>query len=79
MERSLIWIEGNTTGWACSVCGWRFLVPTLLSGQEAKDAYDRLAAVKFREHKCEAEHSVPTAKETKWEFEKTFASVLGYS
>jgi hypothetical protein len=47
MERSLIWIEGDATGWACSNCPWRFSVPTLLSGKEARDAYDRLAAVKF--------------------------------
>lgn len=73
MERSLIWIDGNTTGWACSICGWRFLVPTLLSGQDARDAYDRLAAVKFREHKCEAEPSPPTVKETKRNVQETFA------
>lgn len=29
-------------------------MPTLLSGQEAKGAYDRLAAAKFRQHLCEA-------------------------
>src|SRR5216684_3016697 len=73
MERSLIWIEGDANGWACANCRWRFRVPTLLSGQEARDAYDRLAAVKFREHKCEAEPSLPTAKETKWGVEKTVA------
>ena len=64
MERSLIWIEGDATGWACSNCRWRFAVPTLLSGQEAMAAYDRLAAAKFREHKCEAEIVVPAAKPT---------------
>ncbi|MGA7907059.1 MAG: hypothetical protein WCA16_06585 [Candidatus Sulfotelmatobacter sp.] len=62
MERSLIWIEGDTNGWACSNCRWRFLVPTLLSGEEAMAAYDRLAAAKFREHKCEAETGLPAAK-----------------
>ena len=54
MERSLIWIGGDGKGWACSNCQWRFPVPTLLGGEEAKSAYDRLAAGKFREHKCEA-------------------------
>ena len=72
MEGSLIWIEGDVDGWACSICRWRFPVPTLLSGQEARDAYDRLAAAKFSEHKCEAEPSLPMAKETKRNVEQTF-------
>jgi len=71
MERSLIWIEGE--GWACSICRWRFLVPTLLSGQEGMKAYDRLAAVKFREHKCDAEPGLPVAREIKRDAEETFA------
>ena len=54
MERSLIWMESDVNGWACSNCLWRFPVPTLLSGEEAKGAYDRLAAAKFRQHTCEA-------------------------
>jgi len=54
MERSLIWTEGDAKGWACSNCQWRFPIPTLLSGEEAIGAYNRLAALKFREHKCEA-------------------------
>jgi len=62
MMRSLIWLAGDTDGWACSNCRWRFPVPTLLSGEDAKAAYDRLAAVKFREHKCEAETRVSAAK-----------------
>jgi hypothetical protein len=41
------------TGWACSQCGWTFPVPALLSDQEAKSAYDRLASRKFQEHNCE--------------------------
>ena len=73
MERPLIWIEGNVNGWACSICRWGFPVPTLLRGQEARDAYDRLAAAKFSEHKCEAEPSLPMAKEPKRDVEKTFA------
>jgi len=53
MARFLIWIEGDENGWACSNCRWRFPVPTLFSGEvEAKAAYDRLAAAKFREHTC---------------------------
>ena len=63
MERSLIWIEDAHGGWACSSCRWRFSVPTLLTGREAKAAYDRLAAVKFREHLCEAETSLPAVKQ----------------
>jgi hypothetical protein len=63
MARSLIWIEGEANGWACSNCRWRFPVPTLLSGDEATAAYNRLAAVKFREHKCEAETNLSAAKQ----------------
>jgi len=61
MERTLLWIDGNASGWACSVCQWRFLVPTLLSGQEAREAYDRLAAAKFQEHTCETQTGLPAA------------------
>ena len=61
MGRSLIWVQGSAgIGWACSSCPWRFPVPTFLAGEEAKSAYDRLAAAKFREHKCEVE-TKPTA------------------
>jgi hypothetical protein len=63
MVRFLIWTEGDANGWACSNCQWRFPVPTLLSGEEAKGAYDRLAAVKFREHKCETETRFSAAKQ----------------
>ena len=74
MERSLIWIGGDAKGWACSNCRWRFPVPTLMGGEEAKSAYDRLAAAKFREHKCEAETSLSAAKqETKRNAETAFA------
>ena len=62
MERSLIWIEGDANGWACSHCSWRFSVPTLLSGDEAMAAYDRLAGAKFRDHNCEAADSAPGGK-----------------
>jgi hypothetical protein len=74
MVRFLIWIEGDANGWACSNCRWRFPVPTLLSGEDAKSAYDRLAAVRFREHKCEVEASVSAAKqETEGDAGTTFA------
>jgi hypothetical protein len=74
MLRSLIWIESDEDGWACSNCEWRFPAPTLPSGEEAVHAYDRLAAVKFREHKCEAETSLSAAKqETKREADTVFA------
>src|SRR5271157_133126 len=74
MERSLIWIEGDAEGWGCSNCRWRFPVPTLLSGKEAVAAYDRLAAMKFREHTCEAETSPSAAiQETKRRADTPFA------
>jgi hypothetical protein len=40
-------------GWICSRCEWNYPLPTLLSDPDAKTAYDRLAAGKFREHVCE--------------------------
>ena len=61
MERSLIWTEGDANGWACSNCQWRFPIPTLLSGEEAIGAYNRLAALKFRAHKCVATVSLSAA------------------
>jgi hypothetical protein len=74
MGRSLIWIEDANGGWACSSCRWRFPVPTLLTGKEAKAAYDRLAAVKFREHKCEADISLPAStQEIRRDADPTFA------
>ena len=55
MARTLIWInDPEARGWACSSCSWKFPVPTLLSDTEAKNAYDRLAAAKFRSHTCES-------------------------
>jgi hypothetical protein len=68
MARFLTWTEGDANGWACSNCRWKFPIPTLLSGEEAKDAYDRLAALKFREHKCEAKSVLSAAsQEPKWD------------
>jgi len=74
MLRSLIWLEGEAKGWACSNCRWKFPVPTLLSGEDAKSAYDRLAVVKFREHKCELEASpFASGQETKAYSDNPFA------
>lgn len=59
MGRWLTWVSHTRlTGWACSQCGWTFPVPPLLSDQEAKSAYDRLASSKFQEHDCMA-HGQP--------------------
>ena len=74
MARSLIWLEGDSLGWACSSCGWTFPVPTLLKGEEAKEAYHRLAGVKFREHQCYGESSaVATVNESKRPMDNAFA------
>lgn len=49
-------------------------MPTLLSGEDATAAYDRLAAAKFREHNCEGLYGPPAAKqETKRELDNSFA------
>jgi hypothetical protein len=54
--RELIWTVDRTfQGWTCSQCEWNYPVPTLLNDPEAKTAYDRLAAGKFRDHNC-ADH-----------------------
>jgi hypothetical protein len=51
--RELIWIVDHAfQGWTCSQCEWNSSLPTLLNDPEAKTAYDRLAAAKFRDHKC---------------------------
>ena len=52
--RSLVWVSEHAFhGWTCSQCEWNFPLPTLLNDPEAKTAYDRLAAGKFRDHRCE--------------------------
>ena len=54
--RQLIWTSNRTfQGWTCSQCEWNYSLPTLLTDADARMAYDRLAAAKFREHKC-ADH-----------------------
>jgi len=51
--RELIWTSNRSfQGWTCSQCEWNYALPTLLNDPEAKTAYDRLAASKFRDHKC---------------------------
>jgi len=56
MARSLIWMQGSSDpGWACSDCAWKFPIPTLLTSEEARRAYDRLASNEFRKHVCESE------------------------
>jgi hypothetical protein len=52
--RAMIWTrDGRFQGWICSRCEWNYPLPTLLSDPQAKTAYDRLAAGKFRAHACE--------------------------
>ena len=54
--RELIWTSHPTfQGWTCSQCEWNYPLPTLLTNAEARTAYDRLAAGKFRDHRC-ADH-----------------------
>jgi len=54
--RELVWTSNRTfQGWTCSQCEWNSPLPTLLSDADARTAYDRLAAGKFREHQC-ADH-----------------------
>jgi hypothetical protein len=54
--RELLWTSNRSFhGWTCSQCEWNSPIPTLLTDPEARTAYDRLAASKFRDHKC-AEH-----------------------
>jgi len=51
--RELLWTyDRNFQGWICSQCEWNSPIPTLLNDPEAKTAFDRLAASKFRDHKC---------------------------
>jgi hypothetical protein len=51
--RELVWtVDRGFQGWTCSQCEWNYPVPTLLTDAEAKTAYDRLAAAKFKDHNC---------------------------
>ena len=52
--RELIWTSAQAFhGWTRSQCEWNYPLPTLLTDAEAKTAFDRLAAAKFRDHKCQ--------------------------
>ena len=52
-SRELVWtVNRNFQGWTCSQCEWNSSLPTLLNDPEAKNAFDRLAAAKFRDHNC---------------------------
>lgn len=52
-SRELVWsVDRAFQGWICSQCEWNSALPTLLNDPEAKTAFDRLAAAKFREHNC---------------------------
>jgi hypothetical protein len=53
MMRALGWNDEPDPGWSCSVCPWKFPVPTFLSDAEARSAYDRLAKARFHEHACD--------------------------
>jgi hypothetical protein len=51
--RELIWTSTHSFhGWTCSQCEWNSSLPTLLTDPAAKTAFDRLAAAKFKDHKC---------------------------
>jgi len=51
--RELLWTSHRTfQGWTCSQCEWNYPLPELLTDADAKTAFDRLAAAKFKEHKC---------------------------
>jgi uncharacterized protein YoaH (UPF0181 family) len=53
MDRALVWLDDKRfQGWACSQCDWNYAMPPLLTGSEARSAYDRLATGKFQEHDC---------------------------
>jgi hypothetical protein len=65
--RQMLWtVDRSFQGWTCSQCEWNYPVPTLLNDPEAKNAYDRLSAAKFRQHKCSdhASRLAPTGGES---------------
>ncbi|HTS36682.1 MAG TPA: hypothetical protein VMH04_13490 [Candidatus Solibacter sp.] len=58
ISRELLWtVDHGFQGWTCSRCEWNSPIPTLLNDSEAKTAFDRLAAAKFRDHNCTDHHS----------------------
>jgi hypothetical protein len=53
MAKYLTWVSDHRLqGWSCSQCGWTCPLPSLLKDDEAKAAFDRLAARKFQDHNC---------------------------
>jgi len=53
MARWISWVSNDRfSGWTCSDCGWDYALPSLLADPQAKAAFDRLAAAKFRAHAC---------------------------
>jgi len=53
MSRFITWYANqDSRGWACSQCAWKYPSPALLSDQDAKEAYDRLARSGFQAHDC---------------------------
>lgn len=54
----MIWTSSRSfQGWSCSLCEWNYPLPTLLTDADARTAYDRLAAAKFRGHDCASQLS----------------------
>jgi hypothetical protein len=53
MPRFITWVSDHRLqGWSCSQCGWTSPLPSLLSDDEARAAFDRLATRKFQQHEC---------------------------
>jgi hypothetical protein len=73
MERSLIWIEGDANGWACSNCGWKFPRPNTAYCRGSEGCLRPPSRCEVCEHKCEAEPSVSaTKREIKRNADTTF-------
>ena len=61
MSRWISWrSDEQLTGWACSQCDWTCELPALLSDPQARSAFDRLAAAKFKMHNC-SDHKARSA------------------
>lgn len=76
--REPLWtVDRSFQGWTCSQCEWNYPIPTLLSDPEAKTAYDRLAAAKFREHNC-ADHRPRLISPSKDSFTSRIRSMVAH-